>query len=228
MKKISVFLWLVIFFGLICPMVAQEPIAGKYDGHRVKVKYVRGAAGNDMIRSIEYEGVELTKKISELNSQIADLNKQIKNLKNSTPKPPTKDPDPKTDTAQERRLWELKGENHRYRLQVDTLEKQVGTLKRQVVLLEDSVRSLKESLRLVNQELDSLKRVITGRDQSQSGPHIGVYYSLSSPWLTNALLSRKNGEIPIWSRQMTLSHQFGFYWGSRSLLQNGSLSRFGI
>lgn len=226
MKKKSVFLLLAILFGLIYPMAAQEPVTGKYDGHRVQVKYVRGAAGNDMIRSLTYDGVELSKKIDGLEKQITDLKKQINDVKKPGPKPPTVNPAPQTDTAKERRLWELEGENHKYRSQVGTLERQVETLERQVVLLEDSVRSLKESLRLVNHELDSLKRVIPGggSGQFQSGSHIGVYCSLGSPWLMNDLLSPKKGEIPIWSRQMTLSPQFGLYWGSRSLLQNGSLS----
>jgi prefoldin subunit 5 len=224
MKKISFFLPLIILFGLMSQLTAQNPVAGRYKGHMVKMRYVSGNTRDD-IEYLEYDGVELTKKISDLNSQIADLNNQIKSLKSQTPKPPKKDSAPKTDTAQERRLWELEGENHRYRSQVDSLEKQV-------VLLKDSVRFFKESLRKVNHELDSLSRIVSERsgdnvlvdNYSQSGSHIGVYCSLGSPWLMNDLLSPKKGEIPIWSRQMTFSHQIGIFWGSRSLLQNGSLS----
>lgn len=224
MKKISVFLPLIILFGLINQLTAQKVVVGKYKGKTVKMRYVPGNTRDD-IEYLEYDGVELTKKISDLNSQIADLNNQIKSLKSQTPKPPKKDSAPKTDTAQERRLWELEGENHRYRSQVDSLEKQV-------VMLKDSVRFFKESLRKVNHELDSLIRIISdspGDDvfvdnYSQNGPYIGAYYSLGCPWLMNTLVSGKNGETPIWNRQMILSHQFGLCWGSRSLLRNGSLS----
>ena len=219
MKKISFFLTLIILFGLMSQLTAQNPVAGRYKGHMVKMRYVSGNTRDD-IEYLEYDGVELTKKISDLNSQIADLNNQIKSLKSQTPKPPKKDSAPKTDTAQERRLWELEGENHRYRSQVDSLEKQV-------VLLKDSVRFFKESLRKVNHELDSLSRIVSERsgdnvlvdNYSQSGSHIGAYCRLSCPWLINSCFSQTNdlGE-QFWNRQVKLSHQIGIYWNSASLL----------
>lgn len=217
MKKITIFLSLAILLGCLGPLAAQKPVAGRYKGHMVKMRYVSGNTRDD-IEYLEYDGVELTKKISDLNSKIDNLNSQIKKLESQSPKPKNKNQGTKTDTAQERRMWELERDNHNYRIQVDSLQEQV-------LFLKDSVRFWKDSLNKLNHVIDSLIKSTsdlsgnrTGVDNlNGSGQHVGVYGSIGSPWLMNELL---NGESPMWS----FSFQGGLYWGSRSLLPNFPLS----
>ena len=101
MKKITIFLSLAILLGCLGPLAAQKPVAGRYKGHMVKMRYVSGNTRDD-IEYLEYDGVELTKKISDLNSKIDNLNSQIKKLESQSPKPKNKNQGTKTDTAQER------------------------------------------------------------------------------------------------------------------------------
>lgn len=226
MKKISIFLSLAIFLGCLGPLAAQKPVAGRYKGHLVKMNYVSGNTRDD-IEYLEYDGMELTKKIDGLNSEIAKLNGQIKKLENQNPKPKNKNQGTKTDTAQERRMWELERANHNYRLQVDSLQEQI-------VFLKDSVRFWKDSLNKLNHVIDSLIKSTsdlsgnrTGVDNlNRSGQHVGAYYRLGCSWLMNDLLNQRNDGELLWRRQVKLSHQIGLFWNSAPL-KNTPLS-FGV
>ena len=66
---------------------------------------------------------------------------------------------------------------------------------------------------------------VKGRSLSADCSHIGLSYSFGVPLMFSPVMSQKDGlGQKIWSRQMTFAYQVGFYWGSRSLVNNGSLS----
>lgn len=227
MKKISCFLLLIFLLGLINSITAQvETVKGKL-GNRVwvEMEYVDGGdIKPDKIMSLKYDGVDLIKKISDMDDQIKKLRGRIDKLEKGPKTTKDKKTGSKTDTAQERRMWELQRDNHIYQLQMDSLSNQVQLLMDSIHVLEKSVYLLKDSVELLKDSLLKMTNVVVVHSEPFRNQHVGVYGSIGVPWLMNELLSPKNGESPIWSRQMTLSFQGGLYWGSRSLLRNFPLS----
>ena len=224
MKQIRYCLILVFFLGLMNPITAQKKgvVKGRYNGVWVTMEYIDGGDAEDDIISLKYGDVDLKKKIDQLNGEIAKLQSKNISQNSSQSQSKNKTKNSKTDSEDLQRLkWKWELDSLAFVDQLDSLRTQRDSLVSQVQML-------KESLVNINRELVALREkdsVLSGKDEllnkiSVGEQHIGVYYSLGCPWL----FSPKNGGTPIWSRQMTLSHQLGLYWGSRSLLRNGSLS----
>lgn len=227
MKKINFFLLLIFLLGFTYSITAQvQTVKGKLDNRVwVEMEYVDGGdIKADKIMSLKYDGVDLIKKISDMDKQITRLQSRINELDSQNQKPKNKNQGAKTDTAQERRMWELERDNHNYRIQVDSLKEHVQLMKDSIHVLEKSVQLLKDSVHMLKDTLLKLTDVVVIHSEPSRNQHVGAYGSLGCPWLMNELLNPKNGESPIWSREMTLSGQFGLYWGSRSLLPNFPLS----
>lgn len=82
---------------------------------------------------------------------------------------------------------------------------------------------LKNPQYFINQQDTSA--YVKGRSLSAECSYIGLSYSFGMPLIFSPVMSQKDGlGQKIWSRRMTFAHQVGFYWGSRSLVDNGSLS----
>lgn len=227
MKKISFFLLLMFLLGHTNSIIAQvKTVKGKLDNRVwVEMEYVYGGdTKTDKILSLKYDGVDLIKKISDMDDQIKKLRGRIDVLEKGPKTTKDKKTGSKTDTAQERRMWVLQRDNHIYQLQMDSLSNQVQLLMDSIHVLEKSVYLLKDSVELLKDSLLKMTNVVVVHSEPSRNQHVGVYGSIGVPWLMNELLSPKNGESPIWSRQMTFSHQIGVYWGSRSLLRNFPLS----
>lgn len=228
MKQLRLFLLLVaLYLGVINPIFAQKvTVSGKLNGVWVTMVYTgsNDETHPDKIHSLKYDGVDLTKKISDMDKQIKSLQGRINELDSQNQKPKNKNQGAKTDTAQERRIWELERDIHNYRIQVDFLKEHIQLMRDSIQVLEKSVQLFKDSVESLKNSLLKMTNVVVVHSEPFRNQHVGAYYSLGCPWLMNDLLSQNNGEFPIWNREMTLSHQFGLYWGSRSLLRNFPLS----
>lgn len=224
MKQIRFFLLLASLLDLITPITAQTiPVKGKYNGIMVTMEYVDGGTYHeDRIVSLKYGDEDLTKKIADLNRQISDLNRQITDLKNKE----GKKPEPKTDTAQERRMWNLQRDNNKYQRQVDTLQKRVKLSRDSVQALEESVRLLKDSVNMLKDSLEKWTDVAVISTKLHTNQYVGAYYRLGCPWLMNDLLNQKSEGEQLWKRQVKMSHQIGIFWNSAPL-KNTPLS-FGV
>lgn len=192
------------FFALLCCanlVFGQNEVSGTYKGHRIKVRYYRG--NPDIIQSVDYSLVtELNKTISRLEKEKAALQKKLD---------ATGDDLSNQDSLQMQMLI-LERDKLAYKHAYDSLDKQ------EEVLL-DSLRILRKILAEYGPG---------GRDVSPpltECSHFGVNYSIGIPIAFGSFLSQKDiSGQSFWKRRMTLAHQVGIYWGSRSLSKKGSFT----
>lgn len=202
MKILKFAIGLLAFLCCTNILYGQNVVTGKYKGHIVKMKYYKGSP--DDIQYLEYGLVtELNKTVSQLEKEKASLQKELNKLKGKAP------------------------------VQDDSLQMQLIIQERDLLARERTIDSLTNRVNTLNASLlvirDSLAKVDVpehgGRSLSAECPHLGVSYSIGIPLLFNSLLDQKDiSGQSVWNRRMTLSHQIGLYWGSRSLVSKGSLS----
>ncbi len=201
LKYISGLLLFVCCVGFV---YGQNVVTGKYKGHVVKMKYYKGSP--DDIQYLEYGLVnELNKTVSRLENEKASLQKELNKLKGKA----TVSSDDSLQLQliiQERDLL--------------ARERTIDSLNERVVVLSDSLQQLQN---VVNTPVTPTDKNI--RSSSADCSHFGVSYSMGIPLLFSSALNHKDDmNQPLWNRRMTLSHQIGLYWGSRSLVRKGSLS----
>ncbi len=192
---------------LLCSMnvlFGQNVVTGKYKGHIVKMKYYKGSP--DEIQYLEYGLVkELNKTVSRLESEKLSLQKELNKLKGKS--------SVESDDSMQ--------------MQLVIQERDLLARKRTVDSLNKRVEGLNDSLQFVQKRLQELseKPYRPKRSPSADCSNIGVSYSMGIPILFSSMLNQKDdsGQL-VWNRRMTLSHQLGLYWGSQSLVRNGSLS----
>ena len=200
MNCLKYILWTISFLCCANVMFGQNVVTGKYKGHIVKMKYYKGSP--DDIQYLEYGLVtELNKTISRLESEKSSLQKELNKQKGR--------PDSKTDDSVQLQLLIQERD-------LIVRERTIDSLNRRVVVLKDS-------LQLLQNKINALDSLSDKRERSFSADcsHIDISYSLGIPLLLSPSLKQKDH---VWNRRMTLSHQVGIYWGSRSLVRNGSLS----
>lgn len=185
-------------------LMGQNVVAGKYKGHVVKMKYYKGSP--DDIQYLEYGLVtELNKTVSRLEKEKASLQKELNKLKG-------KEHVESDDSLQ---------------MQLVVQERDLLARKRTIDSLRKRTEMLNDSLQIVQKRMQELSEVpsLPKRSPSADCSNIGVSYSMGIPILFSSMLNQKDdAERPLWNRRMTLSHQLGLHWGSRSLVRNGSLS----
>ena len=183
-------------------LLGQNVVTGKYKGHIVKMKYYKGSP--DDIQYLEYGLVtELNKTVTRLEKEKSSLQKELNKLKGNTPV--------QDDSLQ---------------MELIIMERDLLARERTIDSLNDRVNAIAASLQTLRDSLATQKK-ITPRVRSLSADcsHFGVGYSIGIPRLFNSILDQKDASgQSVWSRRMTLSHQVGIYWGSRSLVPKGSLS----
>lgn len=117
--------------------------------------------------------------------------------------------------------------------QVEELTAQNEKLSKQVDSMESTNRTLSEENKTLanqNQTLEARNRALAeGREKESyvpagtsatcgSGHHIGVQYRIGLPQLLNSLLAQENGQGErVWTKNLTLSHHIGLFYGSPSL-----------
>lgn len=183
-------------------LMGQNVVAGKYKGHVVKMKYYKGSP--DDIQYLEYGLVtELNKTVARLEKEKSSLQKELNKQKG---KPVEQD-----DSLQ---------------MQLLIQERDLLARKQTVDSLNDRVNRLQDSLRIVQTRLDAeVTTLPERRSLSAECSQIGIGYSVGIPLIFGSVLYQKDASgHSLWNRRMTLSHQLGIYWGSRSFIRNGSLS----
>lgn len=183
-------------------LMGQNVVAGKYKGHVVKMKYYKGSP--DDIQYLEYGLVtELNKTVARLEKEKSSLQKELNKQKG---KPVEQD-----DSLQ---------------MQLLIQERDLLARKQTVDSLNDRVNRLQDSLRIVQTRLDAeVTTLPERRSLSAECSQIGIGYSVGIPLIFGSVLNQKDASgHSLWNRRMTLSHQLGIYWGSRSFIRNGSLS----
>lgn len=183
-------------------LMGQNVVAGKYKGHVVKMKYYKGSP--DDIQYLEYGLVtELNKTVARLEKEKSSLQKELNKQKG---KPVEQD-----DSLQ---------------MQLLIQERDLLARKQTVDSLNDRVYRLQDSLRIVQTRLDAeVTTLPERRSLSAECSQIGIGYSVGIPLIFGSVLNQKAASgHSLWNRRMTLSHQLGIYWGSRSFIRNGSLS----
>lgn len=181
-------------------MFGQNVVTGKYKGHIVKMKYYKGSP--DDIQYLEYGLVtELNKTVSRLENEKSSLQKELNKLKGKS--------DTKTDDSVQLRLLIQERD-------LIARQRTIDSLNQRVVVLHDSLQLLQNKMNAQDSVPERGERSL-----SVDCSHIDISYSLGIPFLLSPSLNTKDN---VWNRRMTLSHQVGIYWGSRSLVQNGSLS----
>ena len=202
MKILKFAIGLLAFLCFTNILYGQNVVTGQYKGNIVKMKYYKGSPYD--IQYLEYGLVtELNKTVSQLEKEKASLQKELNKLKGKAP------------------------------VQDDSLQMQLIIQERDLLDRERTIDSLTNRVNTLNASLlairDSLAKVDVpehgGRSLSAECPHLGVSYSIGIPLLFSSLLDQKDiSGQSVWNRRMTLSHQSGLYWGSRSLVSKGSLS----
>ena len=207
MKYLKFLVGFLLLFGAAGSLVAQTVVTGKYNGYVVKMKYYKG--NPDLIQQLEYGLVnELNNTISKLKSEKSSLQKELNKLKGV----PAQSNSGSDDSLQLRMLI----------LERDLLsrEKRIDSLNKRVEALNDSLLSFRRKLAVKETNLP-----VPARSFSAGCPHFGIGYRIGIPLFFSPIFSQKDASgQAIWNRRITLSHQVGLYWGSRSLVKNGSLS----
>ena len=204
MNRLRCILWIIPFLCCVNILIGQNVVTGKYKGHIVKMKYYKGSP--DDIQYLEYGLVtELNKTISKLESEKSSLQKELNKLKGKSTS--------KTDDS--------------VQLQLLIQERDLLARERTIDSLNSRVEVLNDSLQLLQNRMNTREYISNRKERSLSAEcsHICISYSMGIPLLFSPILNQKdNSEQSVWNRRMTLSHQVGIYWGSRSLARNGSLS----
>ncbi|MBP5495955.1 MAG: hypothetical protein J6X98_02150 [Bacteroidales bacterium] len=202
MRYLRCAIGLLSFLCCVNILLGQNVVTGKYKGHIVKMKFYKGSP--DDIQYLEYGLVtELNKTVTRLEKEKSSLQKELNKLKGKTP------------------------------VQDDSLQMELIIKERDLLARERTIDSLNErvdvisaSLQMLRDSLATLEKV-TPRVRSLSADcsHFGVGYSIGIPLAFSTILGQKNvSGQSVWNRRMTLSHQVGIFWGSRSLVRKGSLS----
>ena len=145
----------------------------------------------------EAKNKQLSKQVDELTEQNRQLSNQIGNQT--------------TQKGEEsEQIGKLTEKNQQLSAQVGELEGQNQQLTEQVDALTKANKQLVQ---------DAKNRGVYVADASAaSGHHIGLQYRIGIPFVFNQLLAQTDGESrKIWTKNLTLSHQVGLFYGSSSL-----------
>ena len=208
MRYLKKAIGLLLFLCCVNVLFGQNVVTGKYKGHIVKMKYYKGSP--DDIQYLEYGLVtELNKTVSRLESEKSALQKELNKLKGKTPSSGS------DDSLQMRLLIQERD--------ILVQNKKIDSLTSRVQVLNDSLTNLRRYM--VNREPTSGHITPVTKSNSLERGHFGISYRMGIPVVFNALLSQKDlSGQSVWDRRLTLSHQIGLYWGSRSLARQGSFS----
>lgn len=206
MKRIQrcFLLFIVLLLGMQLP--AQEIVDGFYKGKKVWMKYYKGAS--PVIKELKYDNED----VSDLQKKVGELQKKLESCSGTKPVNSPQGGDSKS--------------------QVDVLK---DSLKRLQLILwqkdyqaSQQVEEYEKSLDDKTHQVDSLSNLLAGYRSKADDifcMHIGVQYRVGLPQLLNPLLMQLDGQgDKIWTRNLTLAHHVGLFYGTASLTKNFPLS----
>ena len=177
---------------------------------------------NADMQSLNLQKESLTKTIGENEKSIASLQKELAEAR----KGGTNDHALLEKlTKIEKQVEDLTARNRDLTVQVDRMESTNRTLTENNQKLEDQNRILEVKNRALTEVLE--KGGVTADPSATCGygHHIGGQYRVGLPQLLNPLLSQEDGQGErIWTKNLTLSHHVGLFYGSASLTKNFPLT----
>ena len=211
MKRIRLCIIASFVMLLHFPLSAQGVFKFKYEVHGIykdlKVDYKMLNESTILISRITYDGKDLFERSKEYDN----LQKKLKECEKEREKTP------QNCDELERQLTDWKDSVSS--LEVIIIEKDVAK--------KQQIADLNHSLTEKQRQVDSLRRVLEmfQHNVPDNCMHIGLQYRIGLPQLLNPLLSQMDGQgEKIWSRNLTLSHHVGLFYGTASLVENFPLS----
>lgn len=177
---------------------------------------------NADMQSLNLQKESLTKTIGENEKSIASLQKELAEARKGGANDHALQ---EKLTKIEKQVEDLTARNRDLTVQVDRMESTNRTLTENNQKLEDQNRILEAKNRALTEALE--KGGVTANPSATCGygHHIGVQYRVGLPQLLNPLLSQEDGQGErIWTKNITLSHHVGLFYGSASLTKNFPLT----
>lgn len=226
MKRIRLYIMGAFILLVNLPLSAQV-LDGKYyeDSKAKSVTVTYTNSSPVVIKKIMYDGKDLIKLKGELEKKVSDLQKELNDCRRGGGRTPTKVVD------LEKQVNDLMDSVQTLNKTIDRIvfvkkmdaEEQIKTIDSLANSLGEMGRSLAERQR----QVDSLREVLrrSGSVMSDNCMHIGLQYRIGLPQLLNPLLAQMDDQgEKIWSRNLTLSHHVGLFYGTASLVENFPLS----
>ena len=185
---------------------------------------------NADMQSLNLQKESLTKTIGENEKSIASLQKELAEARKGKTNDPSQALQEQLSKIQ-KQVEDLTARNKDLTAQVDRMESTNRTLTENNQKLE----SQNQTLEAKNRALTEAQKNGAGADKGDAmvkqfstygyGHHIGVQYRVGLPQLLNPLLSQEDGQGErIWTKNITLSHHVGLFYGSASLTKNFPLT----
>lgn len=175
---------------------------------------------NADMQSLNLQKESLAKTIGENEKSIASLQKELAEARKSGSSAPSQALQEQLSKFQ-KQLDDLTARNTDLAEQVERLKSANQTLTESNKSLEKTNQSLASDNEKLKKQLEECQ----GGAAGGSGHHIGVQYRVGLPQLLNPLLSQEDGQGKrIWTKNITLSHHVGLFYGSASLTKNFPLT----